>query len=81
MSEYSAENDALAAALCREYHPMHWDVAYSNRTKPCGACRIHAARLSENFPSSEGWMCQSCGADNFIPPMFVRVIPPGKSDA
>lgn len=37
--------DLLAEALCHEYHPMHWDVAYGNRAKPCQACVIHAARL------------------------------------
>jgi hypothetical protein len=24
------------------------------------------------LPASEGWTCQSCGADNFIPSGFVR---------
>lgn len=34
-----------AEALCREYHPMHWDVSYGNRSKACQACQIHAAAL------------------------------------
>jgi hypothetical protein len=51
----TAERDALAevalaAALCHEYHPMHWDVAYGNRNRPCGACRIHAAALAGYEP-------------------------------
>jgi hypothetical protein len=24
------------------------------------------------LPDCEGWVCQSCAADNFIPPGFVR---------
>lgn len=24
------------------------------------------------FPDSEGWTCQSCGADNFVPAGWVR---------
>jgi hypothetical protein len=38
-------DERVAAALCHEYHPMHWDVAYGNRSRPCQACRIHAAAL------------------------------------
>ena len=38
--------ERLTEALCREYHPMHWDMGYGKRNKPCGACRIHAQRLA-----------------------------------
>lgn len=34
-------------------------------------CPIHG------LPSCEGWTCQSCGADNFIPNGFARVTSPG----
>lgn len=71
----SAEIEALAEALCREYHPMHWDVTYRNRSTPCQACLIHAARLVNKMPDCEGWACQSCGADNFIPGGFARITP------
>lgn len=27
------------------------------------------------LPDCEGWTCQSCGADNFIPDGFARVTP------
>ncbi len=34
------------------------------------------SRDPEPLPDCEGWTCQSCGADNFIPVDFARVIPP-----
>ncbi len=49
MSERSAEVVTLAEALCREYHPMHWDVMYGNHKMPCGACRVHGASLARLF--------------------------------
>jgi hypothetical protein len=45
MTSLTPSRDALTKALCHEYHPMHWDVAYSNQSKPCRACRTHAAAL------------------------------------
>lgn len=29
--------------------------------------------LGNGLPDCEGWVCQSCGADNFIPAGFERV--------
>lgn len=34
----------------------------------------------ETLPDCEGWVCQSCGADNFIPPGFERAFPPGQTE-
>lgn len=51
MPESQTENDQFAEALCREYHPMHWDVAHGSATRPCGACKMHAARLA-----ASGWV-------------------------
>jgi hypothetical protein len=54
-------DERVAAALCHEYHPMHWDVAYGNRSRPCQACRIHAAALGPVLAEmraeawDEGW--------------------------
>lgn len=81
MGERKAEIDALATALCREYHPLRWDIAHGNPGRPfgCYPCRMHAARMLDSLPDCEGWTCQSCGADNFIPAGFLRVIPPGQS--
>ena len=34
----------------------------------------------EGLPDCEGWICQSCGADNFIPAGFARVNPTGERE-
>lgn len=49
----------FAEALCREYHPMHWDVAYANATRPCGACKAHAERLI-----ASGWVISPPGSES-----------------
>ena len=74
----TTEIDALSEAMCREYHPTFWDVDYGGRKARVGCypCRMHAARLLDRLPDCEGWTCQSCGADNFIPAGFARIIPP-----
>lgn len=35
----------------------------------------------EGLSDCEGWVCQSCGADNFIPTGWIRVAPPAESGA
>jgi hypothetical protein len=40
---------------------------------------MHTARIIDSLPDCEGWACQSCGADNFIPPGFARVTSPGST--
>lgn len=40
---------------------------------PCMFCR---QQPPDGLPACEGWVCQSCGADNFIPEGFARVTPP-----
>lgn len=72
------EEDAFAAALCREYHPTLWGVGYDGtlaRNRPCVACKTHAARLII-WGTVWGWTCQSCAADNFAPPGWICVTPP-----
>ena len=48
--ETTAETDALAEALCREYHPLLWDADHGNPDRPfgCWPCRVHAYRLAQS---------------------------------
>lgn len=36
---------------------------------------------ADGLPDCEGWTCQSCGSDNFIPSGFIRIYPPVSTDA